>query len=81
MKNDKEVIKDEILKLIGEREYNYIMELYEKAFNNNEQNKIHEYFELINKFVKSKFDNEMQEKFDHYFYSLMSIDCYLNTKI
>ena len=81
MKNDKEVIKDEILKLIGEREYNYIMELYEKAFNNNEQNKIHEYFELINKFVKSKFDNEMQEKFDHYFYSLMSIDCYLNTKL
>ena len=81
MKSDKEIIKDEILKLIEEKDYNYIMELYEKAFNNTEQNKIHEYFELINKYVKSRFDNEKQEKFDQYFYSLMSIDCYLNTKI
>ena len=80
MRKEKKVIKDIILKIIGEKDYKYIMELYEKAFTKSDQEKIHEYFELIDKYVKSNFNNEKQEKFDKYFYSLISIDCYLNAK-
>ena len=80
MKNDKKIIKDEILKIIGEKDYKYIMELYEKTFSNIEQNEIHDYFELIDKYVKNSFDNEKKEKFDSFFKSLITIDCYLNEK-
>ena len=79
MKNEK-IIKDKILQLIGEKDYKYIMDLYEKAFNKNEQDKIQEYFELIDKYVNENFNSEKHQKFDKYFYSLMSIDCFLNAK-
>ena len=80
MRKEKKIIKDEIFKIIGEKDYKYIMELYEQAFTKKDQDKIHEYFELIDKYVKTNFNSEKQEKFDNYFYSLISIDCYLNAK-
>ena len=78
MKHKKNIIKEEILKLIGENDNKYIMELYEKAFNKSDQNEIHDYFETIDKFVKSSFDKEKKEKFDNFFKNLIELDCYLN---
>ena len=78
MKKMRTMIKNEMLKLIGDKDYKYIMDLYEKTYINKDQNKIREYFESIEKYVKSNFNSQIKEKIDDYMNELISIDCVLN---
>ena len=77
MNDMKKVIKKEIYKSIGEVDYKNIMELYEKI--RIDQSRAKEYFELIEKYVKSNFNPNKKEIFEKYFHSLITIDCHLNT--
>ena len=61
---------------MGEEDYKKIIGLYEKTYE--EEDKVQEYFEQIEQYVKLKFDTDKKEKFDNYFEQLMSIDCHLN---
>jgi len=78
MKKMRTIIKNDMLKLIGDKDYKYIMDLYEKTYINKDQNKIREYFESIEKYVKSNFNSQIKEKIDDYMNELISIDCVLN---
>ena len=71
-------MKEKILNIIGEEHYKIIMGLYEKTYE--EEDKAKEYYEYIEKYVKLKFDPLIKEKFEEFFYALISIDCHLNVK-
>ncbi len=77
MNDMKKIIKNKICKTIGEVDYKNIMELYEKI--PIDQSRAKEYFELIEKYVKSNFSPNKKEIFEKYFHSLITIDCHLNT--
>jgi hypothetical protein len=75
LKDKKDIVKGEILKLIGEKDYKYIIELYEMIYKN--PVKMNENFNTIEKFVKSNYTLEKQKNFEKYFYDLFSIDSFL----
>ena len=78
LKDMKDRVKGEILKLIGEKDYKYIIELYEMIYKN--PIKMDENFDKIEKFVKSNYTLEKQKNFEKYFYDLLSIDSFLGTQ-
>lgn len=78
LKDMKNRVKGEILKLIGEKDYNYIIELYEMIYKN--PIKMKENFDTIEKFVNSNYTSEKQKNFEKYFYNLLSIDSFLGTQ-
>ena len=67
---------EKILNIIGEEHYKIIIGLYEKTYE--EEDKAQEYYEYIEKYVKQNFDLTKKEKFEEFFYALISIDCHLN---
>ena len=78
MKKQRKIITSELLNLLGEEDYNLIIGLYEKTYQ--EEDKAKEYFEYIEQYVESNFDMNKKERFENYLDHLMSIDCYLNFK-
>ena len=76
LKKQRKILKNKILNILGEEDYKYIIELYEKTYE--EEDKAQDYFEHIEQYVKLKFDSNKKEKFENYFEHLMSIDCHLN---
>jgi len=76
LKKQRKILKNKILNILGEEDYKYIIELYEKTYE--EEDKAQDYFEHIEQYVKLKFDSNKKEKFENYFEQLMSIDCHLN---
>ena len=72
------IIKDEILALVGGIDYNYIINLYNNTDNENEN--VDEIYEKIEKFVKSHYDEKKKESFDNLYYLLISLDCQLVEK-
>ena len=78
LKDMKDRVKEEILKLIGEKDYKYIIDLYEMIYKN--PVKMKENFDTIEKFVKSNYTLEKQKNFEKYFYDLLSIDSFLVTQ-
>ena len=78
LKDMKDRVKGEILKLIGEKDYKYIIDLYEMIYKN--PVKMKENFDTIEKFVKLNYNLEKQKNFEKYFYDLLSIDSFLGTQ-
>ena len=78
LKRQRKILKNTMLNLLGKEDYNQIIGLYEKTYQ--EEDKAQEYFEYIEQYVKLKIDPIKKEKFDSYFENLMSIDCHLNIK-
>ena len=72
------IIKDEILALVGGIDYNYIINLYNNTDNENEN--VDEIYEKIEKFVKAHYDDKKKESFDNLYYLLISLDCQLVEK-
>ena len=71
------IIKDDILSLIGGSDYNYIINLYNSTNNSNDVDKI---YEKIENFVNQYYDNIKKENFNNLYYLLISLDCKLKQK-
>ena len=69
-------IKNDMLKLIGEEDYNYIIDLYTKVENNSNE----EIYQKIEQFFKDKYQNDKKEKFGELYISLITHDCQLTKK-
>ena len=69
-------IKEDMLKLIGENDYDFVMGLYGNVQNKN----IDEIYEKIETFVNSYYDEEKKENFNNLYYLLISLDCQLAKK-
>ena len=72
------IIKDDMLALIGGTDYNYIINLYNSANNNN--SKVDAIYEKIEAFVNKYYDQEKKENFNNLYYLLISFDCKLTKK-
>ena len=80
IKNIKEkisIIKEEMLKLIGGTDYNYIMNLYDSTNNNDNVDKI---YEKIENFVDKYYDEDKKDNFNNLYYQLISLNHNLNKK-
>ena len=71
-------IKNDILNLIGEDDYKFIMDLFEN--NNKRQNRDDEICEEIENFSKNKFSPEKKEKFFYHYFLLLCNDSLLDKK-
>ena len=76
LKNQRKLIIEKILNILGEKDYNIIIGIYEKTYQ--EEDKAEQYFEYIEQYVKTNFDSTKKDKFEYYFDNLMSIDCQLH---
>ena len=71
------IIKEEMLKLIGGTDYNYIMNLYDSTNNNDNVDKI---YEKIENFVEKYYDEDKKDNFNNLYYQLISLNHNLNKK-
>ena len=71
------MIKEEMLKLIGGTDYNYIMNLYDSTNNNDNVDKI---YEKIENFVDKYYDEDKKDNFNNLYYQLISLNHNLNKK-
>ena len=78
LKEKIENIKNEMLKLIGEKDYNYINDLYSKVENNSGE--VDDIYKKIEEYIKDKYQGEKRENFDDLYFSLISYDCQLTKK-
>ena len=67
-----------MLLLIGESDYNYIMNLYNKRIK--EENKIEEIYENIEDFANKNYSEEIKENFTNCYLSLITLEYELGTK-
>ena len=70
-----ESIKKEMLNLIGENDYKYVMELYSII----DKTKIDEIYVKIEEYVQ-KYDEDKKDKFDILYFKLISTDCQVQQK-
>ena len=70
--------KNEMLLLIGENDYNYIMNLYNKGIK--EQNKIDEIYEKIEEYANKNYSENKKEQFNNCYLSLVSLEYELGSK-
>ena len=70
--------KNEMLKLIGEKDYKYIMDLYDNRIK--EQNKIDEIYKKIEDFANKNYFIEKKEQFNNCYFRLVSLECQLGKK-
>ena len=70
-----ESIKKEMLELIGEEDYKYVMELYSFI----DKSKIDEIYVKIEEYVK-KYDEDKKDKFDILYFKLISTDYQIQQK-
>ena len=73
LKGKVEIIKNDILKLIGEKDFNYIINLYSKIENNPEE--VDEIYKKIEEYIKDKYEDSKKEQFGKLYLSLISYDC------
>ena len=71
------IIKEEMLKLMGGTDYNYIMNLYDSTNNNDNVDKI---YEKIENFVDKYYDEDKKDNFNNLYYQLISLNHNLNKK-
>ena len=71
------IIKEEMLKLIGGTDYNYIINLYDSTNNNDNVDKI---YEKIENFVDKYHDEDKKDNFNNLYYQLISLNHNLNKK-
>ena len=70
-------IKDDMLKLIGGIDYNYIMNLYN---NINDNDNMDNAYEKIENFVNKYYDTDKKDSFNNLYYQLISLNHNLNKK-
>ena len=70
--------KNEMLKLIGEKDYKYVMDLYDNRIK--EQNKIDEIYKKIEDFANKNYFIEKKEQFNNCYFRLVSLECQLGKK-
>ena len=70
-------IKDDMLKLIGGTDYNYIMNLYN---NINDNDNMDNAYEKIENFVNKYYDTDKKDSFNNLYYQLISLNHNLNKK-
>ena len=70
-------IKDDMLKLIGGTDYNYIMNLYN---NINDNDNMDNAYEKIENFVNKYYDTNKKDSFNNLYYQLISLNHNLNKK-
>ena len=70
-------IKDDLLKLIGGTDYNYIMNLYN---NINDNDNMDNAYEKIENFVNKYYDTNKKDSFNNLYYQLISLNHNLNKK-
>ena len=70
-------IKDDLLKLIGGTDYNYIMNLYN---NINDNDNMDNAYEKIENFVNKYYDTDKKDSFNNLYYQLISLNHNLNKK-
>ena len=78
LKEKIENIKNDMLKLIGEKDYNYINDLYSKVENNSGE--VDDIYKKIEEYIKDKYQGDKRENFDELYFSLISYDCQLTKK-
>ena len=71
--------KDEMLQLIGDNDYKFIMNLYNIGIK--EQNKTDDIYQKIEDFVNKNYSTEKKDKFNDCYLLLISLDCQLTKKI
>ena len=72
------IIKDNMLALIGASDYNYIINIYNNTDNENEN--VDEIYEKIENFVKMHYEGSKKENFDNLYLLLISLDSQLVEK-
>ena len=77
MKEKISKIKDDLLKLIGGTDYNYIMNLYN---NINDNDNMDNAYEKIENFVNKYYDTNKKDSFNNLYYQLISLNHNLNKK-
>ena len=70
-------IKDDMLKLIGGTDYNYIMNLFNNINDNDNMDKD---YEKIENFVNKYYDTDKKDSFNNLYYQLISLNHNLNKK-
>ena len=68
-------VKKEMLELLGEDDYKYVMELYSII----DKSKIDEIYYKIEEYVQ-KYDEDKKDKFDMLYFKLISTDCQIQQK-
>ena len=71
-------IKNDILKLIGEEDYNYFINFYSKIENNSDE--VEEINNKIEEYIKSKYEDEKGKTFFDLYFSLKEYDNQLTEK-
>ena len=71
--------KDEMLQLIGDNDYQYIMNLYNIGIK--DQNKIDDIYQRIEDFVNKNYSKEKKDKFNNCYFLLISLDYQLTKKV
>ena len=67
-----------MLKLIGEKDYKYIMNLYDTGIK--EQNKIDEIYKKIEDYANKNYSIENKEQFNNFYFRLVSLECQFGKK-
>ena len=70
--------KNDMLKLIGEKDYKYIMNLYDTGIK--EQNKIDEIYKKIEDYANKNYSIENKEQFNNFYFRLVSLECQFGKK-
>jgi hypothetical protein len=71
------LIKEDMLTLIGGTDYNYIINLYNSI---NFENNAEQIYEKIENFVNKYYDSEKKDNFNNLYYLLISYNCELTKK-
>ena len=78
LKEKVEKYKNEILKLIGEEDYNYIINIYSKV--DNDLGRVNEIYQKFEEYIKDKYQEEKKENLKNLYSSFICYDCQLSKK-
>ena len=78
LKEKVEKYKGEILKLIGEEDYNYIINIYSKV--DNDLGRVNEIYQKFEEYIKDKYQEDKKENLKNLYSSFICYDCQLSKK-
>jgi hypothetical protein len=78
LKEKVEKYKNEILKLIGEEDYNYIINIYSKV--DNDLGRVNDIYQKFEEYIKDKYQEEKKESLKNLYSSFICYDCQLSKK-
>ena len=78
LKEKVEKYKSEILKLIGEEDYNYIINIYSKV--DNDLERVNDIYQKFEEYIKDKYEEDKKENLKNLYSSFICYDCQLSKK-